>query len=320
MSAPNSATRQPAPYSPLRGLVARHPAVAFLVLAFWFGWTSLIPILLSENGFGVLPIELPLTVVQTLATVLGLALPAFLVTAATRGKKGVRDLLGRLLRWRVGLHWYLFVLFGLPVSVLLSAIVLHGTAPLGALARNWGLLFTVFLPGVVVPFLHTNLWEELGWTGFLQSTLQERRGPLLASLIVVPFFALFHLPARFVAGWIVDEHTARPGPHRFTGVLCRGSGRRRVLAGPHHVGLQRFRAQRDRRWALPQRLQHDDREGGNARTSEPPSVRDLLDVLGGARGACSGCRRVHQGSSRLRGATGRDGGSSGSTEGSLTTI
>ena len=34
-----------------------------------------------------------------------------------------RDLLGRLLRWRVGLHWYLFVLFGLPVGVLLSAIV-----------------------------------------------------------------------------------------------------------------------------------------------------------------------------------------------------
>ena len=29
----------------------------------------------------------------------------------------------RLLRWQVGLHWYLFVLFGLPVGVLLSAIV-----------------------------------------------------------------------------------------------------------------------------------------------------------------------------------------------------
>ena len=43
--------------------------------------------------------------------------------------------------------------------------------------------------------------------GFLQSTLQDRRGPLLASLIVVPFFALFHLPARFVAGWIVDDYT-----------------------------------------------------------------------------------------------------------------
>ena len=53
------------------------------MLAFGFGWTSLIPILLAENGFGVLPIEPPVTLVQTLATVLGLALPAFLVTAAT---------------------------------------------------------------------------------------------------------------------------------------------------------------------------------------------------------------------------------------------
>jgi membrane protease YdiL (CAAX protease family) len=207
MSVPTSGDRRLAPHSPLRGLVASHPVVAFLVLAFGFGWISLIPILLAENGFGVVPVELPVTVVQTIATVLGLALPAFLVTAASGGKEGVRDLVGRLLRWRVGLHWYLFVVFGLLLGVVLTAIVLHGAAPLGALAQNWALLFTVFLPGVVVPFLHTNLWEELGWTGFLQSTLQDRRGPLVASLIVVPFFALFHLPARFVAGWIVDEHT-----------------------------------------------------------------------------------------------------------------
>jgi membrane protease YdiL (CAAX protease family) len=91
--------------------------------------------------------------------------------------------------------------------MLLAALPFLGVAPLEALAQKWALLFTVFLPGVIVPFLHTNLWEELGWTGFLQSTLQDRRGPLLASVMVAPFFALFHLPAYFVAGWIVDEHT-----------------------------------------------------------------------------------------------------------------
>ena len=196
---------QPAPHSTIRRLVARHPATAFLVMAFGFGWASLIPILLSENGLGVVPIELPLTLVQTLATVLGLALPAFLVTAATGGKEGVRDLLGRMLRWRVGMRWYLIALFGLPVTVLLAAIPFLGVAPLEALAQNWGLLFTVFLPGVILPFLHTNLWEELGWTGYLQSALQDRRGPLLASIMVAPFFALFHLPAMFVSGWIADE-------------------------------------------------------------------------------------------------------------------
>jgi uncharacterized protein len=198
--------RQPANAHPgLRGMVARHPATAFLLMAFGFGWTSLIPILLSEDGFGVLPIELPLTAVQTLATLLGLALPAFLVTAATGGKEGVRDLLSRLLRWRVGVHWYLVALFGLFVAVLLAAIPFLGAAPLEALAQKWVLLFTVLLPGVILPFLHTNLWEEFGWTGFLQSTLQERRGPLLASAIVAPIFALFHLPALFVSGWIMDD-------------------------------------------------------------------------------------------------------------------
>jgi membrane protease YdiL (CAAX protease family) len=197
--------RQPTTHSTLRRLVARHPATAFLLMAFGFGWASLIPILLSENGLGVVPIELPLTLVQTMATVLGLTLPAFLVTAATGGKEGVRDLLGRLLRWRVGIHWYLIALFGLPLVVLLAAVPFLGVVPLEALAQNWGLVFTVFLPGIIVPFVHTNLWEELGWTGYLQSTLQERRGPLLASIIVAPFFALFHLPAMFVSGWIADE-------------------------------------------------------------------------------------------------------------------
>ena len=98
MSTATENRQPPNSSSSLRRLVARHPVAAFLVMAFGFGWTNLIPILLSENGFGVVSVELPLTVVQTLATVLGLALPAFLVTAATGGKEGVRDLLRRLLR------------------------------------------------------------------------------------------------------------------------------------------------------------------------------------------------------------------------------
>jgi uncharacterized protein len=128
--------QQPASPSVLRRLVADHPATAFLVMVFGFGWSGLIPILLAENGFGALPIELPLTVVQSLVTVLGLAVPAFLVTAATGGKEGVRDLLGRLLRWRVGVHWYLIALFGLPVAMLLAAIPFLGVVSLEALAQK----------------------------------------------------------------------------------------------------------------------------------------------------------------------------------------
>jgi membrane protease YdiL (CAAX protease family) len=208
MSVPNSAPQQiPIVHSPLRRAVARHSVAAFLVMAFVFSWTIMLPLLLSQSGFGILPFALPWQVFGSLMSVFGLALPAFLVTAAKDGKAGVRGLWGRVFRWRVGVRWYLIALFGLLAVTLLGAIPFLGLAPLGALARNWPLLFTVFLPGVLVPFVLVNLWEETAWTGFMQHTLQEGRGPLLASVMVAPFFALIHMPGFFVAGFISDEKT-----------------------------------------------------------------------------------------------------------------
>jgi membrane protease YdiL (CAAX protease family) len=130
---------------------------------------------------------------SSIAVIFGLALPAFLVTATTSGGAGVRDLLGRCLRWRVDIVWYLLALLGLPLATLLVAGTFFGMAPLHALAEKWPHFFTAFLPGVLVPLVLTQLFEEAGWTGFMQDTLQERRGPLLASILVAPAFALFHL-------------------------------------------------------------------------------------------------------------------------------
>ena len=171
------------------GLVARHPVIAFLVMVYAFGW----PILIAADYLG-----LPFLLSSSLGAVFGLALPAFLVTAAISGKAGVRDLLGRCLRWRVGIGWYLLALLGLPLATLLVATVFLGIAPLEALAQKWPLFFTMFLPAILVPLVLTQLFEEAGWTGFMQDTLQERHGPLLASIMVAPAFALFHLPFTFL--------------------------------------------------------------------------------------------------------------------------
>jgi membrane protease YdiL (CAAX protease family) len=207
MSTTTENQRPPNSSSSLRRLVARHPVAAFLVMAFVFGWGGMLPLLLSENGpVTVVPIELPWMPFTAVLSMLGLALPAFLVTAATDGKVGVRDLVGRILRWRVGAHWYLLALFGLLLATLVGAIPFFGLGPIEELAQRWELLFTLYLWGglwgILVPFLLINLWEETGWTGFMQHTLQERRGPLLASVIVAPFFALIHMPAYFVSGWL----------------------------------------------------------------------------------------------------------------------
>jgi membrane protease YdiL (CAAX protease family) len=173
-----------------RRLVARHPVVAFLIMVYAIGWSTLIA---AAGYFG-----LPMLLASSLAMVLGLALPTFLVTAAMSGKAGVRDLLGRCLRWRVGIGWYLLAVPGLLLATLLVASVFLGTAPLEALLEKWQLFFTMFLPSLLIPLVLTHLFEETGWTGFLHDTLQERHGPLLASIMVAPAFALFHFPLSFL--------------------------------------------------------------------------------------------------------------------------
>ena len=110
---------------------------------------------------------------RSIASILGIALPAFLVTAATAGKDGIQDLLSRSLKWRVGARWYLIALFGLLVANLLGASVFSGLAPLEALLEKWQLLFTMFLPEVLFPFLFIQVFEETGWTGFMQGWRRE---------------------------------------------------------------------------------------------------------------------------------------------------
>ena len=171
--------------SSLKGVVARHSVVAFLIMVYALGWT----IMLTASQVG-----LSLRFASSLGVIIGLALPAFLVTASTGGKAGVQVLLRRCFRLRVGIHWYLLALLGLPVGTLLVASAFLGLAPLQALVEKWPLFFTMFLPEVLMAFLLIQLWEEIGWTGFMQDTLQDRHGPLLASIMVAPAFVLFHLP------------------------------------------------------------------------------------------------------------------------------
>lgn len=190
--------RQPARLSPLKRLVVRHPVASFLVMLYAVAWSVFLPVVLQAGGLLALPIDLSeglaFNAVLMIASILGIALPAFLVTAATSGKDGVRDLLSRCLRWRVGVHWYLIALLGFLAAMLLIGSALSDPAPLEVLTERWPLFFTLFLPEVLFSFLFIQVFEEAGWAGFMQHTLQERRGPLLASILVAPAFVLQHLP------------------------------------------------------------------------------------------------------------------------------
>jgi len=191
-----AATPQPAShYSALRRLVARHPVAIFLAMVYAVNIAvALSPLLTRRDNlpFGLAPYD-------SLGHIFGVALPAFIVVAAMHGRAGVRDLARRSLRWRVGVRWYLIALLGVPISTVLCASVIFGLAPLNALVEKRELLFTVVLPQLLLLIVFYNVAEEVGWTGFLQARLQDRHGPLKASVIVTLPFALFHLPS-----WMVE--------------------------------------------------------------------------------------------------------------------
>src|SRR6266536_1914117 len=87
----------------MAALIRHHPLQAFFTLAYTFSWWAV--------PFGAF---LPF----------GPLLAAITVTAAVEGRHGLRALLRRQRRWRVGWRWYA-VAVALPLTVTLAAVVIN---------------------------------------------------------------------------------------------------------------------------------------------------------------------------------------------------
>jgi membrane protease YdiL (CAAX protease family) len=185
-----------------RGLLARHPLLFCFIIAYAGSWLVEMPLVLSEDGAGLLPFSSPLPPLATIAVAVfaGPFLAAFIMTGVTEGRAGLDRLLGRIVLWRVGLRWYLFALVGIPVILVLSAVVLPGVL---ASFQTPALSLVLFYPVSVVLafFIGGPLGEEPGWRGFALPRLQRQHGPLVGSLILGPIWALWHLPLFWWPGW-----------------------------------------------------------------------------------------------------------------------
>ncbi|MBY5162137.1 CPBP family intramembrane glutamic endopeptidase [Salsipaludibacter albus] len=167
---------QPAPGShhplvqSLHDVVARWPLTAFAVVTLVISWP-----------FGLLP---P-----------GPSLAALVVAAVLDGRAGVRSLLATTTIWRVGVRWYVVALLG-PVVAVAAAVGLlvafGGEIQPGSSLFDLpelGRLFALQVFGVFA-----GPWEELGWRGYALPRLLRRTSPLLASLGLGVFWALWHVP------------------------------------------------------------------------------------------------------------------------------
>jgi membrane protease YdiL (CAAX protease family) len=183
-------------------VIARHPLVSFFILADALSWIAWIPYVLSQNGMGVWDFTFPpvLGTGQILGMLpgayLGPITAAFLVTAITEGKPGLRRWGARLWKWRVRWYWYAITLLGVPAALILTGLVYSG----GQILAPSLAVLALYVPLLAFQMVTTGLAEEPGWRDFSLPRLQNRFGPMRAAFILGPLWALWHMPL-FLTEW-----------------------------------------------------------------------------------------------------------------------
>lgn len=119
------------------------------------------------------------------------------LAALFQGRKGIRELLRGIAKWRVGARWYLFALAYMAVIKLTAAVV--NRLLLGEWPRfgqtPWYLLVIAIAFSTPV-----QAGEELGWRGYALPRLTKNLGLAQASIVLGIFWACWHLPFFFIPG------------------------------------------------------------------------------------------------------------------------
>jgi uncharacterized protein len=168
--------------------LARHPMLTFTVLTLVLSWLPVIP-----YALGLFPAPL---------LACGPFLAAIITAAVVGGRKGLGDYFRRLIRWRVGVGWYLVALLAPVAGWAIAAYVnvLLGAAPPSPdQLAGWSLIVTSTLIFLINPF--GGAWEEPGWRGYALPLLLRRHSALVASAVLGVIWALWHVPM-FLTGLI----------------------------------------------------------------------------------------------------------------------
>src|SRR5829696_2350010 len=122
--------------------------------------------------------------------------------ALVGGRTALRDYFRRLIRWRVGVGWYV-VAFLAPVAAWAIAayvnVLLGAASPSPVQLAGWSLIMTSTLGFLINPF--GGAWKEPGWRGYALPLLLRRHSALVGSAVLGVMWAIWHVPL-FLTGLI----------------------------------------------------------------------------------------------------------------------
>jgi uncharacterized protein len=178
----------------IMAFIKRHPVLTFYALAFALSWGGILIIVGGSGGYPGTPEHVAqLFLFVMLAWLAGPSIASLLVTSLVDGRAGLRELLSRLLKWRVGARWYAVALLTAPLVYVVMSFALS----LSSRAFLPNILTTsdtagLLLMGLAYGLLGGGFCEELGWTGFAVPRLRQRYGVLTTGLIVGVLWGAYH--------------------------------------------------------------------------------------------------------------------------------
>ncbi len=182
--------------SQLQNMIRKHPLAAFFALAFLTTWISILPLVLAAQN----PVGFRVSEQWHFLGALGPLAAAIIVAAVAEGKRGIEDLLGRMMRWRAGAGWFLVSALSPFALFLLSVLVLRAFGnpwpDFGKLATEEHATLT-WIGGSLLSAVAYGVGEEVGWRGFALPRLQFAHSALVATLILTLFWAAWHIPMFF---------------------------------------------------------------------------------------------------------------------------
>jgi membrane protease YdiL (CAAX protease family) len=175
----------------------QHRVLAYFILTLAISWSIELPLVASAQGWITAPIPFALHYLASF----GPLLAALIMTWVTGGTDGLKELWGRITKWRVGSTGVTFAFLSPVVLFALAAVVVWVLS-----GGEWPDLRRLteinYLPnlgiGALVLWLVTfGFGEEIGWRGYALPRLQRDHSALSATLILGVMWVAWHVPAFF---------------------------------------------------------------------------------------------------------------------------
>ncbi|WP_074407615.1 MULTISPECIES: CPBP family intramembrane glutamic endopeptidase [Aquimarina] len=186
----------------MREYAKRNAVTFFFILTFIISWSGIL-IVASQTGIPATSKQfdklLPIAMIPYL---FGPSIAGFIILGITKGKKGFKDLLKKLMTWRLRTRLYLIAILTIPILSIISLFILNQFSEVYIPD-----IFTtedkttLILSGLIYGIVGGGILEELGWSGFATPKLREHYGVLKTGLIIGVFWGAWHfLPVIWGSG------------------------------------------------------------------------------------------------------------------------